>query len=167
MKGENFLILHYILFCIENLFNIKFLSFLKKEFIFKQFRFLVLPDMSKMSKEVLTRRRADIFHRFNNGEEMDFNFMRFVDCMNKIRSNTPHFHQKTFSGNNPLCNSGSRPSTPLRHLINPMEDCLATNNNNGLHVSTSSMSTSALVSSSNSALSNVSSQTNIKLIFFF
>lgn len=111
--------------------------------------------MSKMTKEVLTRRRGDIFHRFNNCEELDFNFMRFVDCMNKIRSNTPHLHQKTFSGNNPLCNSGSRPSTPLRHLINQSEDSLERMNSQAHTSALTSVSTSALISNSTITLTNV------------
>uniref|UniRef100_A0A915D7E9 DEP domain-containing protein n=1 Tax=Ditylenchus dipsaci TaxID=166011 RepID=A0A915D7E9_9BILA len=82
-------------------------------------KFMVLPEVTRKNKEVMSQRRADIYHRLTNTEEMDFNFMKFVEGMNKIRSNTSHGHQKNFSGgggNMSGTGSGSRPSTPLRHL---------------------------------------------------
>ncbi|KAI1721247.1 vacuolar membrane-associated protein iml1 domain-containing protein [Ditylenchus destructor] len=86
-------------------------------------KFMVIPDMSKMTKEAFSRRKADIFQPLTNSEELGFNFMKFLECLNKVRCNTPHQVSKSFSsgggagsGNLSGTGSGSRPSTPLRHL---------------------------------------------------
>lgn len=39
-----------------------------------------MPDTSKIAKEVLSQRRADIYGTFTSAEDLEFNFMRFIEC---------------------------------------------------------------------------------------
>lgn len=47
-----------------------------------------MPDVSKLTREVLTIKRGDIFSRLKNLDEYEYNFMRFVESINRLRSNT-------------------------------------------------------------------------------
>lgn len=85
-------------------------------------RYLVLPDTSKIVKVVLNLRKGDIFRRPSKSsvEEIEFNFVRFIECLNRLRSNYANTHQgRNFSGGNPTTSviGSSRPETPLKQLF--------------------------------------------------
>ncbi|KAL3090248.1 hypothetical protein niasHS_006700 [Heterodera schachtii] len=90
-------------------------------------RWLALPDTSKIAKEVLSHRRGDIYELLTSADELESNFMRFIECVNRVRSNSAAHAHHNFSGGNPTggtavnCftaptapSGGSRPDTPLK-----------------------------------------------------
>uniref|UniRef100_A0A1I8BY24 DEP domain-containing protein n=1 Tax=Meloidogyne hapla TaxID=6305 RepID=A0A1I8BY24_MELHA len=76
-------------------------------------RYIVLPDTSRIAKEVLSIRKADIYRPFAYPEELENNFIRFIECVNRVRSNTFH-SQWNFSDGMSI---SSRPETPLKYHL--------------------------------------------------
>jgi hypothetical protein len=69
---------------LQNRFNPALISEDMKAF---SARFLVVPDISKIAREVVNRKRGDIFlNCLPSSVELDIGFMRFVESEISIRS---------------------------------------------------------------------------------
>lgn len=80
-------------------------------------RFLLLPDVTKVAKQVLEKKRGDIFRRFTNSEELEFNFIRFLEFINRIRNSSAQSF-KPIGSNIFSYEGGSRPGTPVQPASN-------------------------------------------------
>uniref|UniRef100_A0A914C257 GPN-loop GTPase 3 n=1 Tax=Acrobeloides nanus TaxID=290746 RepID=A0A914C257_9BILA len=82
-------------------------------------RFLILPHIQDVNKLIHEHNRGDIFNKFFDSEELESNFIRFVESMNRLRNNAIPGNKNL---NSSLLGNGSRPGTPLKHLESVMAD---------------------------------------------